>query len=95
MTSTMTCPRCGSRALFHSRRLRSECPLRPLFISAFRCHACGHRHSRISLIAVAAVMAVVLSATLIGVGEAVWTQHAQQQVVPVALAHTASGGASQ
>lgn len=92
MTPSMTCPRCGSSAIFHSRRLRGECRLRPLFFSAFRCHACGHRHSRISLIAVAAVMAVVLSATLIGLGEAVWTQHAQGRVVRVALALTAGGG---
>lgn len=86
----MTCPRCGSGALFHSRRRPHECPLRPLFFSAFRCHDCGHRHSRISLIAVAVLAAVLLSATLIGAGEVVLTHHAQHDVLPSALAQASA-----
>jgi uncharacterized protein (DUF983 family) len=65
--------------------------LRSLFFSAFRCHACGHRHSRIDLIAMVAVAAVLLSVTFIGVGEVVWTQHAQQRALPLALAPTPAG----
>jgi apolipoprotein N-acyltransferase len=65
--------------------------LRSLFFSTFRCHACGHRHSRIDLIAVVAVAAVLLSLTLIGVGEVVWTHHAQQRALPIALVQTATG----
>ena len=74
----MTCPGCGSGALFHSRRRRKDGVLRLLFFSAFRCHACGQRHFRIDLVAVTAAAVIVLtSVALVGVGEVVLTQHAQ------------------
>jgi len=37
--------------------------------SVGRCHACGHRHFRVNVIAVAAVAAVLLLATVIGVAK--------------------------
>ena len=91
MSSSTTCPKCGSSALFHSRRRRSDGLLRPLLFSAMRCHACNHRHFRINVIAVAAVAAVLLSATVIGVGEVAWLRHAQQHALPIAPAQAASG----
>ena len=93
MTSSATCPKCGSSALFQSRRRRGDGLLRPLFFSAMRCHACGYRHFRINVIAVAAVAAVLLSATLVGVGEVAWMRHAQQHALPIAPAQPANGNA--
>ena len=67
--------------------------LRPLLFSAMRCHACGYRHFRINVIAVAAVAAVLLSATVIGVGEVAWMRHAQLHALTIAPAQAASGNA--
>ena len=88
----MTCPGCGSGALFHSRRRRKDGLLRLLFFSAFRCHACGRRHFRIDLVAVAAAAAVVLTAgAFVGVGEVVLTHHAQLHAPAVASARAKIG----
>jgi uncharacterized protein (DUF983 family) len=94
MSASMNCPRCGSKAIFHSRWRRGDGLLRPLLFAAFRCHACGHRHFRIDAVAVAVVAAVLLtSAMLIGVGEVVWTRHAQQRSSPIAQAQAVVGDA--
>ena len=58
--------------------------------SVGRCHACGHRHFRINVIAVAAVAAVLLLATVIGVGEVAWMRHAQHDALPIAPAQAAT-----
>ena len=92
MDATMTCPGCGSGALFCSRRRRKDGVLRLLFFSAFRCHTCGQRHFRIDLVAVAAVAAVVLTAgAFVGVGELVATHRAQLHAPAAASAQAAIG----
>jgi len=92
MTAYPTCPNCGSSALFHSRRQRADGFLRLWIFSAIRCHLCGHRHFRVNVFAVAAMVAVVLAAaTFVGVGEIATAHHAGLQTRPIALAQVAVG----
>lgn len=92
MSAHMDCPKCGSAAVFHSRRRRADGLLRPLLFSAFRCHACGHRHFRINVVAVAAAV-LLISAMFIGVGEVIWTRHAEQHASLIAWAQAVIGNA--
>ena len=94
MNAPMTCPVCGSSALFHSRRQRKDGLRRLLFLSAYRCRACGHRHFRVNLIAVATTAAIALvAAALLGAGDIAWTRHAHQGSVSYPSAPATPGDA--
>lgn len=83
MTSSTNCPQCGGGALYYSRRRRKDGLLRLMFGSAYRCHACGHRHYRINPVAVATTAAVLLLVALfVGVGEIVGMPREPQQAAP-------------
>jgi len=87
MVASLSCPYCGSDALFCSRRRREDGLRRLLFFSALRCNGCGRRHFRINAWVLAALVAVALtSAAFIGVGEVIWAHVAQQQAPPIASA---------
>jgi len=88
-----TCPRCGSNALFHSRRQKADGFLRPLIFSAARCHVCGHRHFRVNPLAIAALAGFLIAlVAFVGAGEMAWTHHAGLQSRPLAQAQAVTSG---
>ncbi len=60
MVASTACPNCDSSSVRYSHRRLKDGLLRVLFFSAFRCHACGHRHYRFNFLGVALAVAVLL-----------------------------------